>query len=75
MCAVSVVYGMFAGMPDEWYTIERIGLFKRMVTDARLFDVESGQPDCEDPEKAKVEARINEIEERLEDDYKGADHD
>jgi hypothetical protein len=75
MCAVSVVYGMFVGQPDEWYTTERIGLFRRMVTDARLFDKESGQPDCEDPEKAKVEARIDAIEEQLEDDYKGADHD
>jgi len=75
MCAVSVVYGMFQGLPDEWYTIERISLFRRMVTDARLFDAESGQPDCEDPEKAKLEARINEIEYQLEDDYKGADHD
>jgi len=75
MCAVSVVYGMFQGLPDEWYTVERISLFRRMVTDARLLDKESGQPDCEDPEKAKVEARINAIEEQLEDDYRGADHD
>jgi len=66
MCAVSVVYGMFAGMPDEWYTLERIDLFKRMVTDARLFDVESGQPDCEDPEKAKLQDHLEELEKQLE---------
>lgn len=48
MCAVSVVYGMFQGLPDKWYTKDHIDLFKRMVTDARLFDTESGQPDCED---------------------------
>jgi hypothetical protein len=65
MCAVSVIYDMFGKQPDEWYTLERIDLFKRMVADARLFDEESGQPDCEDPEKAKLETRIVELEEQL----------
>ncbi len=65
MCAVSVIYDMFGKQPDEWYTLERIDLFKRMVADARLFDEESGQPDCEDPEKAKLENRIVELEEQL----------
>lgn len=63
MCAVSVIYDMFGKQPDDWYTQERIDLFKRMVADARLFDVESGQPDCEDPEKAKVLERIEKLEE------------
>lgn len=53
-------------MPDDWYTLERIDLFRRMVVDARLFDVESGQPDCEDPEKAKLQSRIEELEKQLE---------
>lgn len=66
MCAVSVIYDMFGKQPDEWYTLERIDLFKRMVADARLFDEESGQPDCEDAEKAKVTERIEQIEEELE---------
>jgi len=57
---------MFGGQPDDWYTLERIDLFKRMVADARLFDEESGQPDCEDPEKTKVTERIEKIEEELE---------
>lgn len=65
MCAVSVIYDMFGKQPDSWYTKERIDLFQRMVADARLFDEESGQPDCEDPEKAKLEARIVELEEQL----------
>lgn len=68
MCAVSVIYDMFGKQPDEWYTQERIDLFRRMVTDARLFDEESGQPDCEDPEKAKVEERIANLEEELKDE-------
>lgn len=66
MCAVSVIYDMFGKQPDDWYTQERIDLFKRMVADARLFDEESGQPDCEDAEKAKVTERIEKIEEQLE---------
>jgi len=75
MCAVSVVYGMFQGFPDEWYTVDRINLFKRMVTDARLLDVESGQPDCEDAEKAKIAEHIDELEEQLICDYRGMDKD
>jgi len=77
MCSVSVIYDMLKPMPDDWYNRERIDLFRRMVADARLLDQESGQPDCEDPEKAKVESRINEIEKKIdeeEDDYRGADY-
>lgn len=66
MCAVSVIYDMFGKQPDEWYTQEHIDLFKRMVADARLFDKESGQPDCDDPEKAKINDRIENIEKELE---------
>lgn len=66
MCAVSVIYDMFGKQPDNWYTLERISLFKRMVADARQFDNESGQPDCEDAEKALVNERIEKIEENLE---------
>lgn len=65
MCAVSVVYDMFGKQPDSWYTTTRINLFHSMVSDAKVFDQESGQPDCEDPEKAKVEARIANLEEQL----------
>jgi hypothetical protein len=68
MCAVSVIYDMFGKQPNEWYTKERIDLFQRMVTDARLFDEESGQPDCEDPEKAKFVERIAELEGQIKKD-------
>lgn len=74
MCAVSVVYGMFKDFPDEWYTQERIELFRRMVKDARTLDKEAGQPDCEDPEKAKVAAHIDELDEQF-CEYRGADCD
>lgn len=68
MCAVSVIYDMFGKQPDNWYTKERIELFYSMVTDAKIFDEESGQPDCEDPEKAKVLDRIVELEEQIKKD-------
>jgi hypothetical protein len=70
MCAVSVIYDMFGKQPDDWYTQERIDLFRRMVADARQFDTESGQPDCEDAEKAKVTERIDNLEKSIEDDEK-----
>ena len=66
MCAVSVIYDMFGKQPDSWYTLQRIDLFKNMVADAKTFDVEANQPDCEDPEKAKLLERIAELEKQLE---------
>lgn len=65
MCAVSVIYDMFAKQPDTWYTQQRIDLFRNMVADAKQFDQEAGQPDCQDPEKAKLEERIQTLEEQL----------
>lgn len=65
MCAVSVIYDMFAKQPDNWYNKERITLFHHMVADARTFDIQANQPDCEDPEKAKLEQRIVELEQQL----------
>jgi hypothetical protein len=62
MCAVSVIYDMFGKQPDSWYTLQRIQLFHSMVADARVFDVEANQPDCEDAEKAKIEERIRILE-------------
>lgn len=62
MCAVSVIYDMFDKMPDVWYNKERIDLFRRMLQDAEKFDVEASQPDCFDPEKAKLLVRISELE-------------
>jgi hypothetical protein len=65
MCAVSVIYDMFGQQPDSWYTTQRIKLFYNMVADAKVFDIEANQPDCEDPEKSKLLERIVEIEEQL----------
>ena len=39
--------------------------FKREAEAARKYDVETQQPDCEDPEKAKLVDRVAELERRL----------
>jgi len=62
MCAVSVIYDMFAKQTDSWYDQERLGLFRRMVSDAEIYDTLAGTPDCADPEKAKLLLRIEELE-------------
>jgi hypothetical protein len=61
-----MIYDMFGRMPDEWYNQERLDLFHRLESDARIFDAEAGQPDCEDEEKAKLKERIIELEKQLE---------
>lgn len=79
MCMVSVIYAHFQSMPDDWYTPKRIDLFYSMVAQAELFDEEAGQPDCLDPEKAKLDEKIEQLKLNFnleeEDDYRGADCD
>lgn len=65
MCAVSVIYDMFSKLPDTWFTAEHISLYRNMVEDAKTFDLETNQADCEDPEKAKVDDHINQLEKQL----------
>lgn len=45
-----------------------IDAFHKAVEAAKAFDAITGQPDCEDPEKAKLEKRVAELEKRL-DEY------
>jgi hypothetical protein len=40
--------------------------FHAMVEAAKVFDELTGQPDCEDPEKAALEERVAELERKLE---------
>lgn len=39
--------------------------FHKAVEAAKVFDQITGQPDCEDPDKAKLEERVAELEKRL----------
>ena len=74
MCMVSVIYDTFNKLPDDWYTLDRIDLFKDMVHSAELFDKQTGQPDCADSEKEKIKERIADLEAYLS-EYRGADCD
>lgn len=42
-----------------------IAEFKEALAAAKTVDRLTGQPDCEDPEKAKLEARVWELEQRI----------
>lgn len=44
---------------------ELIAAFYKALDAARSFDRLTGQPDCEDPEKAKLLERVAELERRL----------
>jgi hypothetical protein len=66
MCTQSVIYRVFDQMPDEWFNRNRIELFYRMVSDAKTFDQEAGQPDCVEPEKEKVLERVEQLEKEME---------
>lgn len=45
---------------------ELIDAFREAVQAAAAFDRITGQPDCVDPEKAKLEDRVEELEDQLE---------
>lgn len=44
---------------------ELLDSFHKALEAAKIFDRLTGQPDCEDPEKAKLEERVAELERRL----------
>lgn len=51
---------------------ELIESFRQAVKAAETFDRLTGQPDCVDPEKAKLEERVAELEKRLDEMAKAA---
>jgi len=73
MCTVSVIYDMYRELPDSWYTPQRIETFRSLVESAKQYDSLTNQPDCEDPEKAKVKEHIDELEISM-NEYKGMDY-
>lgn len=76
MCIVSMVYDRYnpwlpEKVPDP-LTPEQVDNIKRTIedffrdkTDAERLDKTLGQPDCADPEKAKLEERVRELEAAL----------
>jgi len=68
MCAVCVIYDTFGKLPDTWWnTQDRITTFYTVLDQARILDALTGAPDCEDPEKAKLLERVEELEKQLAD--------
>jgi hypothetical protein len=81
MCVVSMVYDYYRPRIEPYYpwypgsspTIypqvdefqKLIEEFKEAIKAARRVDDLTGQPDCSDPEKAKLEERVAELERQL----------
>lgn len=54
MCAVSAMYDYGRSIPfDDWNDPILREKFRKLIEDAMNFDKETGQPNCEDPEKMK----------------------
>jgi hypothetical protein len=51
--------------PNEEDLRTLIDAFHKAVEAAKVFDAVTGQPDCVDPEKGRLEARVAELERRL----------
>lgn len=66
MCCVCVIYDTFGQLPNDWWNHqERFNTFYSVLAQAKIMDQVSGAPDCEDPEKAKLLERVQELEEQL----------
>ena len=67
MCVVSQVmdYG-WKRIPDDMWNETTIDQFRRLLEEARKFDKVADQPECEDPEKAKLLDKLDAIEKQLE---------
>ena len=64
MCTVSAIYDYGRNMDPNRWDKELYEEFKKLLEAAKQFDEKTGQPDCEDPEKAKwiqiVEQKVQE---------------
>jgi hypothetical protein len=59
---------LFYPPPQTTEEIERlIREFREAIDSAKRLDVLTKQPDCEDPEKAKLEERVAELERQIKD--------
>lgn len=62
MCVVSMIMDHGRSYPPEHWDWRNTKDYLELVRKAREYDKMTGQPDCEDPEKARL---IREILERL----------
>jgi hypothetical protein len=70
MCVVSMVHDYYAPKLED-LSLPKLDIpklledFRRAQEAAQTVDTLTGQPDCVDPEKAKLEARVAELEAEL----------
>jgi len=57
MCVMSTVYDHYNRQRIGGWDQKKIDDFKRTIEAAKTVDALTGQPDCVDPEKAKLEER------------------
>lgn len=62
MCAVSAIYDYGRSFPFDAWNKELLAEYQRLLDQAKTFDTNTGQSDCEDPEKMKF---IQAVEEKL----------
>lgn len=65
MCTVSAIYDYGQSVPKTVWTAPAIDKFVKLIEDAKDFDAETGQPDCEDPTKAQLMKELKKIRKRL----------
>lgn len=53
MCSVSAVHDYGRNLPLSIWTEDSLAEFRKLIEQAKQFDIKTGQPDCEDPEKTK----------------------
>lgn len=58
MCAVCAMYDWGMSRPNEFWNLQRLEEFKKLIEAAKVADTAMGLPDCEDPEKAVVIHKI-----------------
>ena len=68
MCVYSMILDHYNQKSVDYWQyngLQRIQDVKDLVEKAKEYDVRTGQPNCEDPEKEKLLKRLDELEARL----------
>lgn len=66
MCVYSMVIDYYKPKPWDWWTKEKIDTYFDLAQKAKEADTKMGEPDCEDPEKKKLEDKLNALKKKLE---------
>lgn len=73
MCVVSMIHQYGQHIAPDWWTPDKLKMYRLLVEGGQKFDEQTGQPHCEDPQKEawylQLIKRLDAIEEKL--DKKG----